>query len=202
MIVLGDHGENIGDHGFLGHQYNLYDGLLHVPLLVHGGAFSDEPAVDDRLVQLPDVVPTLVDVTGIDAPGLRAQSQAHSFGPGTDASREYPISEYISPQPPVETLAARFDDLPDYADAYDRRLRAIRADGYKLITGSDGLEELYHVAEDPGETVDRSGDQPDRARRLRDELEEWVGSFPHAQTGTAPAMDEATKDRLADLGSI
>jgi len=88
LIVLGDHGENVGDHEFLGHQYNLSDSLLHVPLIVHGGAFSEEPAVEDRLVQLPDIVPTLLDATGIDAPELREQNQAHSFAPGSAEKRE------------------------------------------------------------------------------------------------------------------
>jgi arylsulfatase A-like enzyme len=200
LVILGDHGENVGDHGVLGHQYNVYDTLLHVPLIVHGGAFSGGPSADDRLVQLPDLVPTLLDVTGIDAPALREQSQARSFSPATAPRREYAISEYISPQPPVETLEARFSTLPDYAHAYDRTLRAIRTDDHKLITGSDGLQELYHVASDPNEAVDRSDEKPDHTARLQHRLDEWLDSFTHADPNTAPTINDATRDRLAELG--
>lgn len=200
LLILGDHGENVGDHGFLGHQYNIFDTLLHVPLVIHGGPFSGGASTDDRLVQLPDLVPTLLDVTDIDAPELREQSQALSFAPNTSDRREYAMSEYISPQPPVETLKARFTDLPDYAYEYDRTLRAIRTDDYKLIVGSDGLEELYHVASDPDELVDCSATEPDRTAQLRQQLDGWLNSFTHAETDTAPAIDDATKERLAELG--
>jgi len=40
FVVCGDHGEHIGEHGFFGHQYNLYDTLLNVPLVFHGGGFT------------------------------------------------------------------------------------------------------------------------------------------------------------------
>jgi len=200
LVIAGDHGENVGDHGFLGHQYNVYDTLLHVPLVVHGGAFNRGPSVDDRLVQLPDLVPTLLDATGVDAPELREQSRAHSLAPDAPRRRECAIAEYVSPQPPVETLESRYGPLPDDVAASDRTLRAIRADGYKLITGSDGLRELYHVAADPGETVDRSDDEPDRARRLGRRLDEWLGSLTRAATDTAPSISGATEARLAHLG--
>ncbi|ELY41186.1 sulfatase, partial [Natronorubrum tibetense] len=41
FVVCGDHGEHIGEHGFFGHQYNLYDTLINVPLVCHGGPFTD-----------------------------------------------------------------------------------------------------------------------------------------------------------------
>ena len=34
FVVVGDHGENVGEHGLMDHQYCLYDTLLHVPLVV------------------------------------------------------------------------------------------------------------------------------------------------------------------------
>ena len=74
FVVTGDHGENIGDHGLMDHQYCLYDTLLHVPLVVHGGSFADGGTVED-LVSLTDLAPTLLDEAGIDAPEFREQTQ-------------------------------------------------------------------------------------------------------------------------------
>jgi arylsulfatase A-like enzyme len=34
FVVTSDHGENVGDHGMMGHQWSLTDSLIHVPLLV------------------------------------------------------------------------------------------------------------------------------------------------------------------------
>jgi arylsulfatase A-like enzyme len=200
MVVLGDHGENIGDHGFLGHQYNIYDTLLHVPLIVTGGSFDTGSATSDQLVQLPDLVPTLLDETGIEATALREQNQACSFHPSNSGRRKYAMSEYHSPQPPVETLAARFGSLPKYAQAYNRTLRAIRTDEYKLIVGSDGLEELYDVADDPDELIDRSEVESEQVANLAQTLGEWLDSFEHTEAKTESSISGATKARLADLG--
>ena len=200
LVVLGDHGENIGEHGFLGHQYNIYDTLLHVPLVVHGGAFNYRASKSDQLVQLLDIVPTLLDETGIEARALREQSQGLSFHPEANGRRKHAISEYISPQPPVETLHARFGDLPKYAYDYDRTLRAIRDDEYKLIVGSDGLVKLFHVASDPAERNDCSASEPERTEKLERELAEWLDSFDHATSDSETEVSGATKERLADLG--
>jgi len=202
LVVLGDHGENIGDHGFLGHQYNLYDSLLHVPLIVHGGGFNESSGSNDELVQLVDLVPTLLDETGLEMPSLRAQSQGRSVHPAASGRRTYAVSEYLSPQPPVATLRGRFGPLPEYASDYDRTLRAIRTDEYKLVVGSDGLERLYHVASDPGERNDCSESEPERAAELQRSLEEWLGSFTHADSETEPAVSNAAKARLTELGYL
>lgn len=199
LVVLGDHGENIGDHGFLGHQYNIYDTLLHVPVVIHGGAFTGGQTTD-RLIQLHDLVPTLLDETGIDAPALREQSQGRSFHPDADAEREFAVSEYIAPQPPVETLEARFEPLPEYAKNYDRTLRAIRADGYKLVVGSDELEMLFDIAEEPREETEISVAEPEQVEQLKRQLEEWSESFTHASRDTEAEISGATRERLADLG--
>lgn len=200
LVVLGDHGENIGEHGFLGHQYNIYDTLLHVPLVVYGGAFVDSAPNDETFVQVPDVVPTLLDAAELDAPRLRDQCQAHSFYPGAPGGRERVFAEYIAPQPSVGTLEAQFGDLPDYAYDYDRTLRVIRTDEYKLIHGSDGLEELYRVADDPAERIDRSEAEPERTEELRGELEEWLASFDHADASDQVSVTGATRERLSNLG--
>lgn len=39
FIITGDHGENIGDHGLMDHQYSLHETLLHVPLIISGPDF-------------------------------------------------------------------------------------------------------------------------------------------------------------------
>ncbi len=200
LVVLGDHGENLGDHGFLGHQYNIYDTLLHVPLVINGGAFNDGPSQNDQLVQIPDIVPSLLDETASDDAAIRNQSQGVSFHPESTEQREQAIAEYISPQPPVKTLEESFEDIAEYVSRYDRTLRAIRTNEYKLVVGSDGTEKLYHVATDPGERNDQSAKKPERTEQLKNELDGWLDSFEHADADTETEISGATKERLADLG--
>lgn len=200
LVVCGDHGENVGDHGFLGHQYNVYDSLLHVPLVIHGDAF--EPAVDeDELVQLLDLFPTLLDLATVDTPDARAQSQGRSLL-ACDPPRESVFAEYVSPQPSMEQLEERFGEIPDYMYEYDRSFRAVRTDEYKYIRGSDESEQLYDIEQDSDERFDLASTEPDIAADLAADLTEWSDSFEHTERDGEIDMAEGTKDRLRDLGYL
>jgi len=203
FVAVSDHGENIGEHGFLGHQYSLYDTVLHVPLVVHGGPFSADGVREDRLVQTADLAPTLLDVAGIDAPDLRESSQALSVHPtvGTEP-RSQVIAEYVRPQPSVEVLEAKFDHVPAQLYEYQRGLRAVRTDGYKYVRASDGTEWLYDLRGDPGERHDISAATPRRTAELAAALDEWLGSFDEAEADGSVDVSDATEDRLADLGYL
>lgn len=202
LVVVGDHGENIGEHGLFGHQYNVYDTLLHVPLVVHGGAFAGG-STTDRLVGTLDLAPTLLDAAGIDAPRVREGFQGRSFHPDADADdREAVVAEYITPQPSVATLETRFGDLPERLRESDRALRAIRTADEKLVRGSNGATELYRVADDPGETTDLASERPDQVERLERRLDRWRESVDPATASEEVAMTDATKERLADLGYL
>ena len=201
QVLDGDHGENIGDHGLMDHQYSLHDTLLHVPLVIHGGSFTGG-TVDD-LVQLTDLAPTLLDEVGIDAPEFREQAQGRSFHPDADTEpRGKVVAEYMAPQPSMEALKKRVGDLPAHVYEYDRSLRALRTEEWKLIRGSDGSRRLYHVASDPEESEDVADENPEVVSRLEGELDEWLDSFEHAEHTGDVSMREETRERLEDLGYL
>ncbi|QLG49384.1 sulfatase family protein [Natrinema halophilum] len=202
FVVCGDHGEHIGEHGFFGHQYNLYDTLLHVPLVCHGGAFTRGGRRDD-LVQLLDLPATMLEAAGIDDPELRQQWSSRSFHPDSDTEpRDAVFAEYAAPQPSIERLENRFGEIPDRVRAFDRRLRAIRTDEYKYVRSDDGFERLHRVSTDPLEETDISDDDPQRVRTLRRRLEEQFDPLGEAGETGDVAMREGTKKRLADLGYL
>ncbi|MFC6614893.1 sulfatase [Halopenitus salinus] len=202
FVVTGDHGENIGDHGLMDHQYCLYDTLIHIPLIIQGGDFTGGETVDE-LVQLTDLAPTLLDAAEIAAPEFREQLQGRSFLPNLDTSpREYVFSEYLAPQPSMDALKKRVGDIPDEVYEYDRSLRAIRGKKWKLIRGSDGTTELYHISNDPHETMNLASDRPEKVDELEDELDTWLDSFEHVDTSGTVEMSNDTKDRLEDLGYL
>lgn len=201
VIVAGDHGENIGDHGFLGHQYNVYDTLLHVPLVVTGGPFTGGGRRND-LVQLTDIAPTLMEAAELKDPELRTQTQGVSFHPDADSTRTHVVAEYMAPQPPVETLVQRYGDVPARVRSYDRRLRTIRTADEKLIRGSDGHLEYYNLQRDPGEGTDRTNEAADRVTALGKRLDDWLEGFEHASADGAVEISRSTERRLADLGYL
>jgi arylsulfatase A-like enzyme len=202
FVVTSDHGENIGDHGFMDHQYCLYDTLLHVPLVIHGDSF-DGKGETDRLVQTVDLAPTLLDAAEIDAPEAYEQFQGQSFYPGTDTDpREHVIAEYMAPQPSIEALEKSVGTLSDEIERYDRSLRAIRTEDYKLIRGSDNSRELYAIAADSRESENIADEKSDRVSELGDRLDDWLDSFEHADSTESVSMKDQTKERLEDLGYL
>lgn len=200
FIITSDHGENIGEHGLMDHQYALYDTLLHVPLFVHGGPFEDE-TIDD-IIQLLDIPPTILDTLDIDAPSAREQFQGISFHPDSERTREHATAEYIAPQPSMAALERRVGRLPEHVQKYDRSLRTIRTDQYKYIRGSDGTQELYDILNDPGETNDIVDARADIVATLDAKLDDWLDSFEPASYTGEVSMNDDTRARLEDLGYL
>jgi len=209
FVVCGDHGEHIGEHGFFGHQYNLYDTVLNVPLVFRGGPFIGGGRRHD-LVQLLDLPATLLETAGIDDPALREQWSSRSLHPASsDDAREAVFAEYVAPQPSIDRLEARFGEIPERVEAFDRCLRAVRTAESKYVRGDDGFERLHDIRTDPLERTDSSDDEPQRVRALRRRLEEHFeplettnASEEGASADADVEMRAGTKDRLADLGYL
>ncbi len=66
VIVAGDHGEGLGDHGERTHGMLLYDSTLRVPLIV--AAPKQAAAVRNDAVSLADIAPTILRAAGVSAP--------------------------------------------------------------------------------------------------------------------------------------
>ncbi|MEF8973813.1 MAG: sulfatase, partial [Haloarcula sp.] len=133
IVLTSDHGENIGDHGLMDHQYCLYETLLHVPLVVRYPPLFEPGTVDD-LVETRRLYETIADVAGItDSEPETAPSLVGDAEPDAQA-----IAEYTSPQPSVETLAEEYGPLDPEVRRYDRALRSVRTARWKYIEGSDG----------------------------------------------------------------
>ena len=75
VIVVSDHGDEFFEHGGLGHHRTLYEEVVKVPLVLRLPGVLPAGAAVPGPVALSDVVPTVLDVLGIDAPpGLTSTS--------------------------------------------------------------------------------------------------------------------------------
>jgi arylsulfatase A-like enzyme len=155
LIVAGDHGELLGEHGQIGHMGRmLYEPLLRVPLVVKRPGADHRRGVVDSPVQLVDLLPTVTQVLGVPAPdGVE--------GVALDASpRPAYAEEGINP-----FLVAR------YGAFYDRAVRVLYDGNYKLISTSRGERMLFDLAADPGEVSDLAVQEPERVQELTQRLE-------------------------------
>ena len=89
----------------------------------------------------------------------------------------------------------------------DVRYRLLREGSLKLVETSEGRYLLYDLASDPKETRDLAAERPADVALLRADLEAArtrlglpaISADPTA-AGTAPELDEATKEQLKALG--
>jgi arylsulfatase A-like enzyme len=65
VVFLSDHGEMLGDH-YMFRKSEPYEGSVHVPMIIHGPGIG--PATCDQPVALQDVMPTLLDLAGLEIP--------------------------------------------------------------------------------------------------------------------------------------
>ena len=64
LIITADHGENIGEHGLMDHQYCIYDTLIHVPLIIRFPRAEFKPASVDNQVQTIDIFYSILERIG------------------------------------------------------------------------------------------------------------------------------------------
>lgn len=198
VVVVADHGEQIGEHGLLGHQFALYESLLRVPLILRLPGLFEGGQRRDAPVQLVDVAPTVLEVVGVpraEWPDMDGRSLI-SDAPGPDRRV---VAEYAPPIEEVERIARRFEgsDTALLSEA----IRSVQVGTLKLIARSGGAVELYDLEDDPGETRDLAVTRPDDVARLA----EGVAFGSEVATGgeaEAAAIDAQTREALRALGYV
>lgn len=144
IIFMSDHGEMLGDHGLLLKGCRFYEGLVRVPLIISWAGQFLENTVRSALVELTDIAPTLLDLTGVAIP---ERTQGHSLrslltdDDVTDHHRDFVRCEYYSALNP--SARERF------SGSYGTMLRDER---YKLVIyHGHMLGELFDLETDPDE---------------------------------------------------
>lgn len=205
IIIVGDHGENFGEHGMMDHQYCLYDTLLHVPLVIRYPEMLQEGHRIDGLVELRDLYPTLLDVADIEQPDIDTPVSRHSLVnmANENSCREQIFAEYLAPQPSMEALERKVEgDLPDEVRMYDRALQSVRTERWKYVEGSDGYTALYELQTDPEEAEDVSDSNPDIVSTLQKLLISTVSPPADSKTNSSSNISVMTKRRLEELGYL
>ena len=200
VIVVADHGENLGEHRLLNHQYCVYDTLLRVPLVMSCPALLP---VNERVpyqVQTLDLFKTVLDVIDVAAPA----SASMNMLAGSEA-RPFTVAEYGTPHPPHSRYLAQYGLEKKDLARFERGLTAIRTRTHKLIVGTDSSVELYAWPDDPFEEQDLTDQLPKLASELRATLGCWQEEIGATSTSALEGdmqMDPATAARLEALGYL
>jgi len=184
IAVVGDHGEGLGEHEEQTHSVLIYNSTLHVPMVLCAPGLIPTRREVSHLARVIDLAPTLLDYLGIPATpaqgtSLRPMVENESIGDGLTA-----YSESLYPR-----LNLGWSELRGIESGTHRFILAPRA-------------ELYDLAEDPGETVNRADSLPEVAVELRRRLEEIISSEDPSDGSARGTVDEETKAMLEKLGYL
>ncbi|HEY2590751.1 MAG TPA: sulfatase, partial [Steroidobacteraceae bacterium] len=171
VVVTADHGESFA-HGYGAHTGpGLYDEIIHVPLIVKLPSQSVGRR-SEVLAEQVDIAPTLAEIAGLSSP---ADWEGRSLlGECSAEEAESRTVAGISAAPPIFSMS--FEQNP--------RLAALKTGSVAVIDGKWKLvhymgalhypkmpalqDELYDLAADPGEQVNRAVEQPAVVQRLRE----------------------------------
>jgi len=189
FVVVGDHGEDLGEHDLPLPGFALYDTLLHVPLLVRCPPRIPRGFVVEEIAQHVDLLPTILHFAGIEPPASGHGRPLLRDG-GATAGPGFAIAECFRP----DLGGARKRMTPAEQRRLDVRQRAIRTRREKFIWRSDEDNEFYDLGRDPGEHHNLVASERARAARLRAGLFTWLASVDRG--GAEPAaLDEAQQRR-------
>jgi len=181
IIIVGDHGEGLGEHGEDTHGLFLYDSTLHVPLIVKLPAETHRGAVVDKLVRTTDILPTVLSLTNTPAPPeLNGASLVPLIDGESDSAREllgetdYPLRWGWAPIKALREQNAKLIEAP-------------RPEFYDLQSDPHELKNVY-AAQTPAQS---GNSQPVRGTQaeLQAEMAKWKAKLPAPPPGTQPTAN-------------
>ena len=160
LVFVSDHGELMGDHLFR-HKTLPYAGSVHVPLIVscHKGDLVSARPPSGQLVELRDIMPTLLDFAGLPIPESVEGKSLAPIVRGNDAS----VRTHLHGEHTLDALSSHY--------VHDGRFK------YAWFSQT-GMEQLFDTIEDPQELHDLA-----ESTACRSELERMRGLLMGELTG-------------------
>lgn len=188
IVVVGDHGESLGEHDERKHSLLIYEATQHVPLILTCAGLFDQPhVVDDVVVSIVDVFPTILDLLDI-----------------RDVAMTDGVSLLVAPD--NKNREVYVESMQTYLEHGWAPLFGLRRHEDKFILAP--RSEYYDLRKDPKELRNLFADPSRRVKTsvaaLRAKLAERVaeGVSPEAVASAATKPDAEDLRRLASLGYV
>ncbi|MFQ5527103.1 MAG: sulfatase [Thermoanaerobaculia bacterium] len=192
IAFVSDHGEEFLEHGSHWHGLSVYAEMIEVPLILHWPAGLPAGRVVESTVQTIDLMPTLLELTGLPIPDrAQGKSLVALFSETGDTGRRPPAFVERT----VEIRPGQMDDALLRSDSV-----ALVEGEWKLIWNTrqaPGVPEyeLFHRPSDPMDQANVAGEEPEVVTRLAATLERWREG---AVAARLPSSEEAAKGLSAD----
>ena len=187
IILVGDHGELLGEHGEPTHTYYIYQNAIRVPLLFKVPGQETHRNVKD-LAGIIDIVPTVCSLLDIDLP-VDVQ--------GIDLSNRI----FGKKNPPGEQRHVYCESFRPTTYGTNPLLGVVTSDNWKYIQTT--RPELYNLSTDPGESINLLIQQEQRGRILQDRLKQLLEQTVRKdESDSRTELDAEARKRLESLGYV
>ena len=186
VVLVGDHGESLGEHDEIQHGYTLYNATQQVPLIIRGinGRGENGTPPGTRLaapVSLVDAFPTMLELLQLPVPkGISGRSFAGA----------------LQGLPLEPRLCYGTTDDPFLQNGWSP-LRSVTTDRYRYIRTAK--PELYDLNADPNDLTNLAAEQPELMRELEGQLADLESSMTLGEAAEVQ-LSNAEQKALASLG--
>jgi arylsulfatase A-like enzyme/Flp pilus assembly protein TadD len=183
VVLSGDHGEGLGDHGEQTHGFFIYNSTLHVPLILHLPGENAGKQVSG-LVSLADILPTVLQLLKLAIP-VEVQGKS--------------LTSLIAGKPPAEPRSLYSETFLPRLHFNWSELRGIEMERYHFIDAPK--PELYDLQKDPSELQNLYPQKAAVATELRGKLQTMIRDYtPGEELAEKTGLDPALMERLKSLG--
>ncbi|MFH0946308.1 MAG: sulfatase-like hydrolase/transferase [Planctomycetota bacterium] len=178
VLVVGDHGEGLGDHGEVSHGTYCYDTTMRVPMILRRSDGKRSGERETGITSVVDVYPTLMEAMG------------------------------LSPSPGIDGISLLHDEIPAGRGVYFESYYGYLSYGWSPITGwvdADGKylhssePEFYDLAGDPTESRNLALERADLVERSQKAILSLAGESAIPREAD-PEMDPELLAQISRLG--
>lgn len=203
VVITSDHGEEFFDHSSWGHGHQLYNEILHVPLIIKFPGNQAKGLRIDYPVRLVDVLPTLLEIARVELPSGKIDGRS--------------LLSLLRSPPRQEFSSIAY--LPDEFAAFIPRAVALFKGDMKFIWWAPFSPEarkffqppphevrlaLFDLTQDPGEKKNLAAKKVSLARDFSHQAEKLLEEMLQMEkAGRSPEeLNKALKERLRALGYV
>lgn len=190
VVFVGDHGESLYEHDYLGHGRRIHQTGLHVPLIMRGP--NIEPGRTDAPARGIDIGVTMLSLAGLEPAKAMQGANLQDFA-AIPRNRVRVVETYGGAVPQIAGVRGMLANKPPMR-------QSVLWNDWKLIQLGPEIE-LFNLGADPEETDNRAKEHPERVAELTKLIDEWSSENQRGSADEA-ALNEDDLEALESLGYL
>ena len=202
VVFTTDHGMSLGEHNRTGKTnindrderiWPIYPEIAHIPFLISAPGLEGGRTVD-ALLQPPDILPTLLDLAGID---LNPPQPFHgrSFAPMLKGESQNPLHECAITAAFLRDLSRRGERPAEFRKRRPTPVVYTEKWAYAPI-GMEDERELYDLDVDPAAETNVAEDRPKVAEDLHVKLVTWLTGIAAPREAVEPFLQGGSQGNV------